>query len=98
MKLETLYFFQDSAEMEKHRISKEAEASGYRPTDIMYGIDDKPPWYLSLVLGMQHYLTMIGSTVSIPFIICPALCIEKDDPARGETRCLELGSNCRSSL
>lgn len=31
----------------------------------------------------QHYLTMLGSTVSIPFIICPALCMEPDDPARG---------------
>jgi len=26
---------------------------------------------------------MIGGTVSIPFLICPALCIEETDPARG---------------
>ena len=26
---------------------------------------------------------MFGSTVSIPFILCPALCVEEDDPARG---------------
>ena len=31
----------------------------------------------------QHYLTMFGSTISIPFILCPALCIAEDDPARG---------------
>ena len=26
---------------------------------------------------------MFGGTVSIPFIICPALCMEQNDPARG---------------
>jgi nucleobase transporter 1/2 len=26
---------------------------------------------------------MFGGTVSIPFIICPALCMEANDPARG---------------
>ena len=51
--------------------------------DLVYGIDDKPPWYTCVILGLQHYLTMFGATLSIPFIICPALCIEPDDPARG---------------
>lgn len=32
---------------------------------------------------MQHYLTMIGAIVSIPFILTPALCMAEDDPARG---------------
>ena len=39
--------------------------------------------YTCCVLGLQHYLTMFGATVSIPFIICPLLCIRDDDPARG---------------
>ena len=26
---------------------------------------------------------MFGSTVSIPFILCPLLCVREDDPARG---------------
>ncbi|XP_071743715.1 solute carrier family 23 member 2 isoform X2 [Lepeophtheirus salmonis] len=51
--------------------------------DIMYDIDTSPPWYLSILLGIQHYLTMFGSTVAIPFIICPAMCMESDDPAKG---------------
>lgn len=32
----------------------------------------------------QHYLTMIGAIVSIPFILTPALCMENEDPARGK--------------
>ena len=40
----------------------------------------KRNWFL---MTFQHYLTMLGSTITIPFILCPALCIEPDDPARG---------------
>ena len=36
-----------------------------------------------VLLLFQHYLTMFGGTVSIPFIICPALCMADDDPGRG---------------
>ena len=42
---------------------------------ITYKIDDVPPWYMCLFLGLQHFLTMIGGTLSIPFILCPALCM-----------------------
>ena len=42
---------------------------------IVYKIDDVPPWYMCLFLGFQHFLTMIGGTLSIPFILCPALCM-----------------------
>ena len=42
---------------------------------MTYKIDDVPPWYMCLFLGLQHFLTMIGGTLSIPFILCPALCM-----------------------
>jgi len=50
---------------------------------MLYTIEDNPPWYISGLLGLQHYLTMFGSTVSIPFLIAPAMCISADDPVRG---------------
>ncbi|XP_011867071.1 PREDICTED: solute carrier family 23 member 2 [Vollenhovia emeryi] len=53
-----------------------------RNPEITYGIDDVPPWYLCLFMALQHYLTMIGAIVSIPFILTPALCMAEDDPAR----------------
>ena len=52
--------------------------SGAEPSEdlrITYKIDDVPPWYMCLFLGFQHFLTMIGGTLSIPFILCPALCM-----------------------
>merc|ERR1712223_2151149 len=74
--------------MNNPREDKESpdDGSSNRPTrsdDLMYKIDDTPPWYICCALGLQHYLTMFGATVAIPFIICPALCIGDSDPARG---------------
>lgn len=50
---------------------------------VLYKINDTPPWYLCVLLGFQHYLTMMGGTVSYPFILAPKMCIAEDDPARG---------------
>lgn len=50
---------------------------------LTYGIDDNPPWYLCFFMAIQHYLTMIGAIVAIPFILTPALCMEDENPARG---------------
>lgn len=50
--------------------------------NISYGLNDVPPWYLCLFMALQHYMTMIGAIVAIPFILTPALCMADDDPAR----------------
>ena len=41
--------------------------------DILYGLDDKPPFGRALVLGLQHILTMFGSTVAVPLLLGPAM-------------------------
>jgi len=43
---------------------------------MIYGIDDKPPLAEGLILGFQHYLTVIGSTVAIPHILSKPLGID----------------------
>ena len=40
---------------------------------VEYGIEDKPPLGESVLLGFQHYLTMIGATVAIPLALAGAL-------------------------
>lgn len=40
---------------------------------LIYGIDEVPPPRETLLLGFQHYLTMFGSTVAIPFIVAGQL-------------------------
>mmetsp|Transcript_28787 Transcript_28787/g.69724 ORF Transcript_28787/g.69724 Transcript_28787/m.69724 type:complete len:579 (-) Transcript_28787:148-1884(-) len=40
---------------------------------MSYTVTDVPPFGTSMVLGLQHYLTMLGATVLIPLIVCPAM-------------------------
>ncbi|XP_054709276.1 solute carrier family 23 member 2-like [Uloborus diversus] len=50
---------------------------------VAYSLDDVPPWYLSMALGLQHYLTMFGGTITYPYLLSPFLCIPDTNPARG---------------
>ncbi|XP_006815228.1 solute carrier family 23 member 1-like [Saccoglossus kowalevskii] len=49
--------------------------TGNTNISLTYGIDDIPPWYLSIILGLQHYLTMFGGTLSIPLLLSTHLCV-----------------------
>ncbi|XP_076349411.1 solute carrier family 23 member 2-like isoform X3 [Tachypleus tridentatus] len=51
--------------------------------DILYTVDEVPRWYLCVVLGIQQYLMMLGSTVACSYLLTPKLCIPESDPARG---------------
>jgi nucleobase transporter 1/2 len=45
-----------------------AKANGMK-----YTVSDVPPLPLSIILGCQHFLTMLGATVLIPLIVTPAM-------------------------
>jgi len=51
--------------------------------DLIYGIEDKPPVVETVVLGLQHYLTMFGSTLAIPLIMAGPLGMQDDPVALG---------------
>ncbi|XP_002415299.3 solute carrier family 23 member 1 [Ixodes scapularis] len=55
-----------------------------RSSGVLYQVNDTPPWYLCLLLGFQHYLTMMGGVVSYPFLLAPKLCLSDDDPDRAQ--------------
>eukprot|EP00794_Sanderia_malayensis_P003770 gene3770-4292_t len=63
--------------LESVEIENTAVAEG-NPLGLQYKIDDNPPWPLCIFLGLQHYLTMFGATVAVPFILAPHLCIDKN--------------------
>ncbi|AFZ71792.1 uracil-xanthine permease family protein [Natronobacterium gregoryi] len=49
---------------------------------IEYGIDDRPPLGESTVLGIQHYLTMIGANIAVPLILADAMGMPGDITAQ----------------
>lgn len=51
---------------------------------LSYLINENPPWYISLLLGFQHYLTMLGATLAIPFIISGPMCFATNTLAISE--------------
>uniref|UniRef100_A0A4W4H875 Solute carrier family 23 member 1 n=1 Tax=Electrophorus electricus TaxID=8005 RepID=A0A4W4H875_ELEEL len=46
--------------------------------DMIYKIEDVPPWYLCLLLGLQHYLTCFSGTIAVPFLLADAMCVGRD--------------------
>ncbi|XP_052247369.1 solute carrier family 23 member 1-like isoform X1 [Dreissena polymorpha] len=54
------------------------DVTSERNSNVIYGVDDVPPWYLCILLGFQHYLTAFGSTITVPLVLAPALCIDQD--------------------
>ncbi|MFC7324775.1 uracil-xanthine permease family protein [Halorubrum rutilum] len=40
---------------------------------VRYGVDDRPPLGKSLLLGAQHYLTMVGANIAVPLILAGAM-------------------------
>lgn len=51
----------------------ETEDPDARDALVEYGIEDRPPLSRSILLGVQHYLTMIGANIAVPLILITAL-------------------------
>ncbi|KAG8224392.1 hypothetical protein J437_LFUL016395 [Ladona fulva] len=66
-----------------NKIGMQGENDDSGALQLHYNLEDTPPWYTCLMLGMQHYLTFVVGIVSLPLIMCPRLCMLEDDPARG---------------
>ena len=43
------------------------------PNQILYGLDDRPPFGRAVVFAFQHVLTMFGATVAVPLMFAPML-------------------------
>ncbi|WOK92987.1 nucleobase-ascorbate transporter 6-like [Canna indica] len=50
--------------------------------NVSYCITSPPPWPEAILLGFQHYLVMLGTTVIIPTILVPQMGGGNDEKAR----------------
>uniref|UniRef100_A0A671U638 Solute carrier family 23 member 2 n=1 Tax=Sparus aurata TaxID=8175 RepID=A0A671U638_SPAAU len=60
------------------------DSSDARRLDMIYTIEDTPPWYLCVFLGMQHYLTCFSGTIAVPFLLAEAMCVGFDQWATSQ--------------
>ncbi|KAM6965677.1 solute carrier family 23 member 2 [Aplochiton taeniatus] len=61
-----------------------AESVDARRMDMIYTIEDTPPWYLCVFLGLQHYLTCFSGTIAVPFLLAEAMCVGFDQWATSQ--------------
>lgn len=62
--------------------STESDAVGTDGSMVTYGIEDKPPLLQSILLGTQHWLTMVGSTIAIPLVLAGAMGFDASQTAQ----------------
>ncbi|XP_034031700.1 solute carrier family 23 member 1-like isoform X2 [Thalassophryne amazonica] len=52
--------------------------------DLLYSLNDRPPWYLCILLGFQHYIVAFGSNIAIPLILAEPFCIKDNNVAKNQ--------------
>ncbi|XP_064613847.1 solute carrier family 23 member 1-like isoform X2 [Liolophura sinensis] len=48
------------------------------PRDLLYSVDENPPWYFCIALGLQQYLTAFGGILTVPLLLAPYFCMADD--------------------
>ncbi|XP_072291682.1 solute carrier family 23 member 1 [Eucyclogobius newberryi] len=52
--------------------------------DLVYALSDRPPWYLCILLGFQHYILAFGGIIAVPLILAEPLCIKDNNVAKSQ--------------
>ncbi|XP_078522765.1 solute carrier family 23 member 2 [Lissotriton helveticus] len=77
----------ESGTAEKSSLSETLDSNGSTDphrNDMIYTVEDVPPWYLCIFLGLQHYLTCFSGTVAVPFLLAEAMCVGFDQWATSQ--------------
>lgn len=45
---------------------------------LRYNVEDNPNILLSIIYGVQHFVTSVGATAAIPLLLADALCVQSD--------------------
>ncbi|XP_057693427.1 solute carrier family 23 member 1 isoform X1 [Corythoichthys intestinalis] len=73
---------------EQPAVDKKAhQESADSAVDLVYSLNDRPPWYLCILLGFQHYVLAFGGIIAIPLILAEPLCIGDNNVAKSQLIC-----------
>uniref|UniRef100_A0A672Z2E4 Si:dkey-106n21.1 n=1 Tax=Sphaeramia orbicularis TaxID=375764 RepID=A0A672Z2E4_9TELE len=60
------------------------QESDDKGVDLVYSLNDRPPWYLCILLGFQHYILAFGGIIAVPLILAEPLCIKDNNVAKSQ--------------
>ncbi|XP_026221547.1 solute carrier family 23 member 2 [Anabas testudineus] len=60
------------------------EETVHKGGDLVYSLTDRPPWYLCILLGFQHYILAFGGIIAVPLILAEPLCIKDNNIAKSQ--------------
>uniref|UniRef100_A0A8C6SAM3 Si:dkey-106n21.1 n=1 Tax=Neogobius melanostomus TaxID=47308 RepID=A0A8C6SAM3_9GOBI len=69
------------ADLQAHTEKEEEQEGGVA---LVYALNDRPPWYLCILLGFQHYILAFGGIIAVPLILAEPLCIKDDNVAKSQ--------------
>ncbi|XP_029289839.1 solute carrier family 23 member 2 [Cottoperca gobio] len=55
-----------------------------KDAELVYSLNDRPPWYLCILLGFQHYILAFGGIIAVPLILAEPLCIKDNNIAKSQ--------------
>ncbi|KAM4678014.1 solute carrier family 23 member 2-like [Discoglossus pictus] len=60
------------------------DVTNNRTIDLIYSINDRPQWYLCILLAFQHYILAFGGIIAIPLILAEPLCVKHDNYVKSQ--------------
>uniref|UniRef100_A0A7N6B2R3 Uncharacterized protein n=1 Tax=Anabas testudineus TaxID=64144 RepID=A0A7N6B2R3_ANATE len=65
-------------------LSPSSTETVHKGGDLVYSLTDRPPWYLCILLGFQHYILAFGGIIAVPLILAEPLCIKDNNIAKSQ--------------
>ncbi|KAM9311659.1 solute carrier family 23 member 1-like [Gastrophryne carolinensis] len=79
-----MLFDNDIQSTSQNAESVKADSRKAPSIELIYGIDDRPPWYLCILLAFQHYILAFGGIIAIPLILAEPLCVKHDNAVKSQ--------------
>uniref|UniRef100_A0A3Q1EGJ5 Si:dkey-106n21.1 n=1 Tax=Acanthochromis polyacanthus TaxID=80966 RepID=A0A3Q1EGJ5_9TELE len=70
--------------IEEPQTEETLEETADKSVDLVYSLNGRPPWYLCVLLGFQHYILAFGGIIAVPLILAEPLCIKDNNVAKSQ--------------
>ncbi|XP_072034956.1 solute carrier family 23 member 1-like [Amphiura filiformis] len=71
----------------ERKLHGESEVHKDDKRQVVYGLEDVPPWYATILFGFQQFLASFGGIVSVSIIVGIKMCMSYDTVLMGRLMC-----------